>query len=156
MLEGGPLEKKEGSDISRTGKGFAAEPILDGLLAVLKFVFLFLPGAVVIHLGMIITGMMALHGYWSGGMILEHIGSMITGIFLVMLGIGKWSDLRYLRVPVMLLLSSSIFAIIYAAVGSFIPGGFGVTYVWSTFPLTLALGFLVKQRIDRSFPDTDS
>ncbi|MEQ1763164.1 MAG: hypothetical protein ABL984_08475 [Pyrinomonadaceae bacterium] len=147
--EAGPIAKSETATPAETRAKDDSEPILDGLITTLKLVFLFLPGAAVIHLIMIGFGMLFLYGFWSPGILVGSLGGLIVSVFMVMLGIGKLTDLRYLRVPAILFLSGTIFGIIYAIAASMVPGDFYGRFIWLTFPLTLTFGYLIKRRTDK-------
>lgn len=143
----GAIEPVDGqSEIARSKEGLDNTP-LDQLLAAVKWVFLFLPGAAAIHV--IMLGFALLYFYDNWSLIGASVGIFIFSVFMTMLGIGKLSDLRYLRVPGSLFAAAGLAAIIYSILIIFIPGDFFGSYAQLTFPLTVFIGYMVKRDTDK-------
>jgi len=123
--------------------------LLDQFLAAVKWVFLFLPGAAAIHFIMLGFALLYFYDNWSFGLIGASMGIFIFSVFMTMQGIGKLSDLRYLRVPASLFAAAGLAAIIYSILIIFVPGDFFGLYAQLAFPLTVFIGYMVKRDTDK-------
>jgi hypothetical protein len=132
----------------------ATNTLLDLLVTAVKWTFLFLPGAAAIHFLMMGFGLLYFYDDWSFSLVGARIGILIFSIFMTMLGIGKLSDLRYLRVPASLLAAGGLAAVLYSILIVFIPGDFFGFYAKLTLPLTVFIGYMVKRDTDKKL-ETD-
>lgn len=123
--------------------------VLDSLLAAIKWIFLFVPGAVAIHMIFLGFGLLLLYSDWSSPMMIGSAGIVAVASFMVMLGVEKLSDLKYLRVVGSIVAVSALAAIVYPIMASFIPGDFFGLYAKCTLPLTLLAGYLAKRHTDK-------
>ena len=128
------------------------EEHLDNFLSLIKLVFLYIPGAIMIHF----VGMFSYFFIWFGlefSDLFELSAGMIVGLiigtFLVMFGIGKLKDLNYLKVPAMVFATSILISIIFAIVSAFTGMGMTGIYLLATFPITILLGYIIKRNIDK-------
>lgn len=121
----------------------------DSLVAALKWVFLYLPGATTIHLIMIGMALFFFHDVRGFEMVAGTIGASLVAVFMIMLGIGKLTDLRYLKVAGGIFAAGGLASIVYAILATMIPGDFVGFYIRMTLPLTLLSGYLVKWHTDR-------
>ena len=85
---------------------------------------------------------------WSVEIIAGSIGILAVATFMVMIGIGKLKDLKYLRVVGAIAATSALMAILYSVLITFIPGDFFRAFIWSTLPFSLTAGYLVKRFTD--------
>lgn len=143
-----------------TSEPAAVKPVqrssaLDTALAVVKFVFLYIPGAALIHFIMMGFALLYFYGDWSMGLIGVSLGLLVVGTFMTMLGIGKFTDLRYLRVPGALLGAGALAAIVYAVLINFVAGDFFGLYARWTLPLTVLAGYMVKRDTARTYSEID-
>ncbi len=122
---------------------------IDSLVSALKWVFLYLPGATTIHLIMIGMALFFFHDVRGFEMVAGTIGAALVAVFMVMLGIGKLTDLRYLKVAGGLFAAGGLASVVYAILAAMIPGDFVGFYIRLTLPLTLLSGYLVKWHSDR-------
>ncbi len=122
---------------------------IDSLVTALKWVFLYLPGATTIHLIMIGMALFFFHDVRGFEMVAGTIGAALVAVFMVMLGIGKLTDLRYLKVAGGIFAVGGLASVVYAILATMIPGDFVGFYIRLTLPLTLLSGYLVKWHTDR-------
>ena len=132
-------------------KAPASEPekslVLDSIVATVKWIFLFLPGAAAIHFLMMGLSLLFFYNDWSPEPLIGSIGGAIFATFMIMFGVGKLSDLKYLRVVGAIFASSALASIIYSILIVFIPGDFFGWFTLLTLPLTVLMGHLVKQTV---------
>ena len=126
-----------------------ANAFLDALLAGIKWAFLFLPGTAAIHFLMMGFSLLFFYKDWSPETLIAMAGASIFGAFMVMLGVGKLRDLRYLQVVGAIFAAAALASICYSISIVFIPGDFFGWFTLLTLPLTILLGQVVKQKIDR-------
>lgn len=122
--------------------------ILDGFVTAIKWIFLFLPGTAAIHLLMVGFSLMLFYDIWSLEMMAGALGVLVVSSFMIMLGIGKLTDLRYLRVVAGIFAAGALASVVYGILAVFIPGDFFGFYARLTLPLTLLIGYLVKRHTD--------
>jgi hypothetical protein len=122
---------------------------LDTLVAGIKWVFLFLPGTAAIHFLMMGLSLLFFYNDWSPEPVIGSVGGAIFSTFMVMLGVGKLSELKYLKAVGAIFAAATLAAICYSISILFIPGDFFGWFTLMTLPLTIAFGQLVKQKIDR-------
>lgn len=122
----------------------------DDFLAIVKWTFLYLPGAAAIHF--IVLGFALLFFYrdWGSEMMLGTLGIFAVAVFMIMLGIGKLSDLKYLKVVGSILLTSALAAILYSVLVAFAAGDFFGFFAKITLPPAVLIGYLVKRNLDNS------
>ncbi len=125
------------------------EEFLDKFLSAIKLFFLYAPGAMLLHMVGMFIKVFILYGESFPNLFPELIGATFIGTFLTMLGIGKLSDLRYLKVPALILgvsfLLSTIHTIITVIFRIDTEG-----YFWLiSFPMVIIWGYLVKRFLDK-------
>ena len=121
---------------------------LDKFLTVVKWIFLYFPGVSAIHFIMVGMALLFFYDGWFIELLLGTLGIFAVSTFMIMLGIGKLRDLKYLKVVLSVLLTSSLMAILYGVLAVFIAGDFFGFFAKITLPLTLLVGYLVKTNID--------
>lgn len=126
------------------------DSFLDSFLTVIKWTFLYLPGAATIHFIMFGFALLVLHRDWGGEMMLGTLGFFAVAVFMMMIGIGKLGDLKYLKVVAAVSLTSMLATISYLTLAGFMPGDFFGFFALISLPLTAAVGYFVKKNIDRS------
>ena len=124
--------------------------VMDRLLSAIKWIFLYLPGAAAIHLIMMAFALSFLYELWPLEMMIGSIGTAVFSTFMVMLGVGKLRDLKYLRVVATLFATSGLAAILYSLLILFIPGDYFGLFFQMTLPLTWLAGYIVKRKTDGS------
>jgi hypothetical protein len=130
----------------------AGTVFLDNFLTAIKFIFLYLPGATAIHFNMLGFALLFYYDVWSGPLLLGAFGIFAFATFMIMLGIGKFFDLKYLRVVLAVAATSFLSAVLYSLLILFIPGDFFGLFAKITLPVTFLAGFLVKRKLDRENP----
>ena len=154
----GPIAAYGDFSISPAENASSNEVFLDGFLAAIKWIFLYVPGVAGVHMLMLGFGLMFHYNDWASEV--QMIGGFTdTGVilmFMIMLGIGKLKDLRYLRVVAAIFASTAIMAVLYAILIAFVPGDYFGFYAKLTLPLTLWAGYLVKKKTDRQFDEQPS
>ncbi|CAN5574075.1 hypothetical protein BH10ACI2_BH10ACI2_16200 [soil metagenome] len=147
----GPIATYADVAVSSTAISNANEVFLDRILAAIKWIFLYIPGAAAVHMLMLGFALMFHYQDWASE--LQMIGGLTgTGVilmFMIMLGIGKLQDLRYLRVVAAVYAATAVMALVYGILIAFMPGDFFGFYAKLTLPLTLWAGYLVKINTDR-------
>ncbi|MGQ0541497.1 MAG: hypothetical protein ACT4O9_06565 [Blastocatellia bacterium] len=88
------------------------ELALDGFVATVKWIFLYLPGALAIHFIMMAFALFRTD--FSVAMLVGTFGVFAVSTFMVMLGLGKLSELKYLKVVAALVGMGGLLGIIYA------------------------------------------
>ena len=122
---------------------------LDRIVATIKWVFLFFPGATAIHFVMMGLALLFFYSDWAPEPLIGSLGIGIVATFMVMLGLGKMRDLKYLRVVGAIFASGALASIIYSILIVFIPGDFFGWFTLLTLPLTVLMGLLVKRMVDK-------
>lgn len=120
----------------------------DALLTLIKWTFLYMPGAAAIHFILMGLGLSFFYGDWFLELFLGMLGIFAASTFMIMFGIGKLSDLKYLKVVAGIFLTSALAAILYMTLAVLIPGDFFGFYAQITLPLPVIAGYLVKKNID--------
>lgn len=123
--------------------------VLDSFLATIKWVFLFLPGAGVLHFTMMALSLFFIYEPPAIELILGTLGVTVVGMFMVILGLGRLTDLKYLRVVAGIIATSALCSIAYSISIVFIPGDFFGWFTLITLPLTIIIGQLIKIQTDR-------
>ena len=123
--------------------------LLDSFVNAVKWVFLYLPGAVTIHFTLMALALFYIYEPPTLELILGTFGVFIVGMFLVMLGLGRLTDLRYLRAVAAMVAAGALSSILYSISIVFFPGDFFGWFTLLTLPLTIIIGQLVKIKTDR-------
>jgi hypothetical protein len=126
--------------------------VLDGFLAVVKWCLLYLPGAAAIHFTMMAFSLFFFYNGWSLELLPGTAGVFAVSVFMVMFGVGRLSDLKYLRVIGALVAAGALASILYSVSIIIIPGDFFGWFTLLTLPFTVAIGQLVKMKTDRDIP----
>lgn len=121
---------------------------LDNFVAAIRWIFLYIPGATAIHFIMMGMALLVFYDNWSLSLMVGTFGVAAVSAFMIMLGMGKLSDLRYLRVVAAIFAAGGLAAIFYSLLIAFIPGDFFGLFTQLTLLLTLLIGYLVKRRED--------
>lgn len=122
---------------------------LDSFLSIVKWVFLFLPGASVLHFTMMALSLFFLYEPPTIELILGTFGIAVVGMFMTILGLGQLTDLKYLRVVAGIIATAALASIAYSISIAFIPGDFFGWFTLLTLPLTIIIGQLIKFKTDR-------
>lgn len=146
--DSGPLSRVLDSSLAPRWEA-ETEAALDRFLAAIKFIFLYIPGAAFIHLVIMPLALFAFYTDRAPDILAGMFGASVIGAFMIMLGIGKLSDLKYLRVVGVILASATLFSIAFAIVASLMSGDLFGGFFLMTLPITLVNGFLVKRYLDR-------
>ena len=121
---------------------------LDLFLAVVKWIFLYLPGATALHFALMAMSLFFIYGA-TLEMLVGTFGISVVATFMVMLGIGRLSDLRYLRVTAGILAAGALASILYSIAIVFFEGDFFGSFTLLTLPVTIIIGQLIKIKTDR-------
>ena len=148
ITDHGALAIKDSASIE-TVSGSSNNAFLDNFLIAIKWLFLFIPGAAVLHVLAMGGALLSLYNDWSLELGFGMVAAAIAATFMIMLGMGKVGDLKYLRVVVGIAASSALAAIVYSVLTVLIPGDFFGIFTRATLPLTLLIGYLIKRSIDR-------
>jgi len=128
---------------------FQTEVLLDGLLSAIKFIFLFIPGAMLLHLVGMFLKVFFLYGEKLPKLLPQLAVATFIGTLLTMFGIGKLSDLRYLKVPAAILAMSLLLSVMQAIMTVvFEVDSQGWFMLFST-SLVIVWGYLVKRFLDK-------
>jgi hypothetical protein len=149
---GGPLTVPEIGE-NRHGQIKSSTDRMQELLSAIKWIFLFVPGAVAISFSVMMLSMSMITGVWQDGMLIQWPGAMVAYSFMVLFGIGRLTDMRYLKVIGAILSSSILCTILFHILGSFFIGysnfGWGMLAICLA---TISFGQMIKNRIDREEP----
>jgi hypothetical protein len=121
---------------------------MDLVLASIKWIFIFLPGATAMHCVLMMISLSIVSGIWPGDPWIQSLAAMVIFSFMVLLGLGRLSDIRYLKVIGAILSSAIMSAVVYNIVAIFI--GYG-SFGWAmllTLPITVLFAEFMKIRID--------
>lgn len=144
------LVNRKSSDIVSLENNSANKEFLDKLLSGIKFLFLYVPGAIAIQLvgHYLKSAIFFSERLQISGLALSELA--IIGIFLTMAGISKLTDLKYLKVPATIF----AFSALLVAIESFFTIGSRVEIPELLRVLSLALpitlGHLVKKKLDEN------
>ena len=124
---------------------------LDTMLAGIKWIFLFLPGATAIHFCVMILSMSTAMGVQPRDILFEAMLAFLVYTFMVLFGLGRLSDMRYLRVVGAIISTSILSTIVYHILAAFFIGygGFGWAILIS-LPLPILFAHVIKRRIDEN------
>ena len=128
----------------------AATNALDNLVLGLKWAFIYAPGALLLHM-VVMTLALLMPGIESPfEMLAQAAGSVLIAAFLIMFGMGKLGELKYLRVVGTIFATSVVFSVISAIAGIFINGNLFTWIFFCSMPLTLLVGYLAKINTDQA------
>lgn len=147
--EPGALELRAAYDAAGTPSVEPTWVVLDNLLATIKWIFLFLPGTAAMHCWVMMLSLFAISGTGPKGIWLESVGGMIIYSFIILLGLGRLSDLRYLKVIGAILSSSILLTIVVHATLLFSGYSYFGWAMLLTLPVTILFAQFIKTRIDR-------
>lgn len=125
------------------------EAFLDNFLSAIKLIFLYVPGTMVIHFVGMIIYFSILFNPGITELVSGLIVGAIVGTFLTMFGIGKLTDLNYLKVPAAILTGSVLISIIFALITVFTGVQMTGIFFLSSFPITIIGGYIVKKLLDK-------
>lgn len=145
ISESGGLEKIEEKEL-QTLAPTPKDEFLDKMLSLIKWVFLYVPGVFILHIGMMGLSLMLFNGDFE---LWGMLGFIVFGTFLIMFGLGKLLDLRYLKTVLTILGFSFLLGVFSDILAIFIKGDFWGFYTRLTFPLVLLIGYLSKRSIDK-------
>ena len=120
----------------------------DRLLSAIKWIFLYFPGTAAIHFIMMGFALSFYYGDWFIELFLGMLGIFAVATFMIMFGIGKLLDLRYLKVVFGIFLTSSLLAVFYSILIVFIPGDFFGFFTKITLFVPVLAGYFVKRSLD--------
>ena len=121
---------------------------LDDFLAALKLMFLYLPGVLTVHFLALGFGFTFYYDAVLIDILPGFSGILAVATFMMMFGIGKMRDLKYLRVVFSALLTSMFFAVVFSVMFKF--GGrqsFG-WFLLATWLPSAFVGFWIKNQLD--------
>ena len=124
--------------------------ILDRILEAIKWIFLYVPGVAGVNMIAMNYVFILYSKNWSNDFL--SVGAIVPIMicaFMIMLGIGKFTDLRYLRVVLSILMTSAAAALLLAILIAFSPGNYFGIYILVTLTVSLVLGYLTKKNIDQ-------
>ncbi|PYT00356.1 MAG: hypothetical protein DMF63_07225 [Acidobacteria bacterium] len=150
-IAGGPLSVRKVSERApETLENKPATDRLQDLLSAIKWIFLFVPGAVAINFSVMTLSLSMITGVWQDGSLAQWPGAMVAFTFMVLFGIGRLTDMRYLKVVGAILSSSILCTILFHILASFFIGysglGWGMLAMCVT---TVSFAQIIKNRIDR-------
>lgn len=128
---------------------FAARSVLDRFLAAIKWTLLYFPGVVAVHFMLMGSALAFFYGDWFTELFLGMLGILAVAVFMIMFGIGKFMDLRYLRVVAAVFGASFAAALLYEILIHLIPGDYFGIYTQASLAAPVLAGFLVKKMMDR-------
>lgn len=136
-------------------QNLSTEPdsLLDTFLSVIKWIFLYLPGVAAIHLAMMGVALLFFYNEAAYDLLPGMLGFVGIGTFLIMLGFGKLTDLKYLKTVLTILAVSFVTAVFWDILAVFIKGDFLGFYAKLTFPLIAFVGYFSKISVDNEAKD---
>lgn len=123
---------------------------LDTFVSAISWVFLYVPGTAAIHFIMMGFSLMFFYGDWPIELVLGWLGGSAIATFMIMLGMRKMNDLRYLRVVAGIVATSGLAAVLYLALAAFMPGDFFGFFAKISLPFSLLIGYLIKRNTDQT------
>ncbi len=125
------------------------EEFLDNALAVIKLVFLYVPGAMLIHFVGVFLKFLVIYGSPMPNFGSELGGGILIGTFLTMLGISKINDLNYLKVPAAIFATSVLISILHAILSAIFGFETEGIFMLISFPVAIISGYLTKTFLDK-------
>ena len=139
----------QNESVLEKNSNYRNEEFLDKFLTAIKFIFLYIPGAMTIHF----VGMVIYFSILFNPGITELASGLIVGAiagtFLTMFGIGKMNDLNYLKVPTSVFIISVLISIIFALITAFTGVEMTGIFLLMSFPITIICGYIVKRFLDK-------
>jgi hypothetical protein len=147
-IAGGPLSVREGEP--ETMEAAPATDRMQDLLSAIKWIFLFVPGTVAINFSVMMISLSMITGVWRDGGLIQWPGAMVLYSFMVLFGIGRLTDMRYLKVIGAILSSSILSTILVHILASFFIGYSNLGWAMlATCLTTVSFAQMIKNRIDR-------
>ena len=112
FLAANPLAVRENAALLPNDSVSKSDSLLDSSLAIVKWLFLYLPGAAAVHLVLMGLALAAFYGDWFIELFLGMLGILSVAAFMIMFGLGKLRDLKYLKVVLGVFLTSALAAIL--------------------------------------------
>ena len=123
---------------------------MQDLLSAIKWIFLFVPGTVAINFSVMMISLSMITGVWRDGGLIQWPGAMVLYSFMVLFGIGRLMDMRYLKVIGAILSSSILSTILVHILASFFIGYSNLGWAMlATSLITVSFAQMIKNRIDR-------
>jgi len=143
-----PIELREKFDINSTDDSVESV-LLDRLASTIGWTFLYLPGIAAIHFCVLLQSLFAAQGQWPPHIVAGTGGAVIVGAFMMMLGLGKMSDLRYLKTVGAALASSILLAVVYTLFSLGVSTEYFGWFASLTLAITMLITYFVKEKLDR-------
>ena len=143
---GAPLIVADRSAVSL--EPLKAQDRMDLMLSAIKWIFIFLPGAAAMHWCLMMLSLSIISGIWPDDTWYQAGAAMMIFSFMVLMGLGRLSDIRYLKV-IAAILSSGIMSAVVVNIAAIFFGykSFGLA-MFLTLPMTILFAHLMKTRID--------
>jgi len=125
------------------------DSVVENIVPSVRWAFLYLPGAAAIHFIVMVFAMSLALSHWPSELLAGTFGTFVVALFMVMLGIGKLTDLRHLRSIGGIVAASLISAMMYYALLLVAPGDYFGVFSLATLPFALLAGYLLKEDTDR-------
>jgi hypothetical protein len=126
-----------------------AGEVLDFYLSAIKWIFLYVPGVAAMHFTLMGMSLIFFYGDHAIDLLVRAFGILIIPMFMVMMGIGRLTDLKHLRVVAGILGAGSLASVLCVISIHFFPGEFFGWFTLLTLPVTIMIGQLVKIKTDR-------
>ncbi len=143
------LVYRQNTDVMTLDNESNNEEFLDKILAGIKLMFLYVPGAMAIHFVGIFIKFIIQYSDSMPNFAAELSGVALVGTFLTMLGIGKLSDLDYLKVPAAIFTTSVLISILHILLSAVIGFETEGMFMLISFPLVIISGYLTKIFLDK-------
>lgn len=121
---------------------------MDLIVASIKWIFIFVPGATAIHCVLMMISLSIVSGIWPGEPWIQSMAAIVIFSFMVLFGLGRLSDMRYLKV-IGAILSSAIMSAVVCNIAAIFIGY--ASFGWAmllTLPITILFAHIIKTRID--------
>jgi hypothetical protein len=122
---------------------------LDIYMSLVKWIFLYVPGVAAMHFTLMGMSLFVFYGDQAFDLVVRTLGILIIPMFMVMMGLGRLTDLRHLRVIAGILGAGTLASILYFISIHFFPGEFFGWFTLLTLPVTIIIGQLIKIKTDR-------
>ena len=144
-----PFAVRSGTFVTALEPSTSSTEVLDRFMATIKWVFLYVPGVAGIHFIMMGLVLSLFYVEWPPEIGVGILGSVGFCTFMIMLGIGKVTDLKYLRVAVSIIATSGLLALLHAILAILFHSNFFGLYIQISGLFTLFIGYLVKRDTDK-------
>lgn len=129
----------------------AGDAFGDALVGSLRLLFIYLPGVALLSLTVIAQLVFFFHGDYAVELALGALGALAVGTFMVMFGLGKMRELRYLKAVGAILAAGALAAAVYGlysvATGDF--DRFGPFWLAAWIGGAIA-GLFIKRKLDQA------